>query len=213
MTGPAPRPLRLAGMPALLWRPDRPWLAISSAPHGGGLGLRHWVFNRTVESGYDHPDPAAHLAELAAGFAGPGVGLLTAVDVGQVRHAEDGGVSVHTTTGVTHPVWAAAPPEPAPAVGTINVVAWLPARLADAALVNAVATVAEAKAQALAERGVPGTGTPTDATVVLCPSTGPAAPYGGPRSEHGSSLARAVRESVLAGLDFRETGGNQNSPG
>ena len=40
-----------------------------------------------------------------------------------------------------------------PAVGTINMLVMVPERLSDAALVNAVATATEAKAQALAERG------------------------------------------------------------
>jgi adenosylcobinamide hydrolase len=201
----APVPADLGGSPALVWRFAEPVLAIASAALGGGIGERRWVFNRTVESGYDHPDPAAHLAALAAGhgLTGPGVGLLTAVDVHEVRHRADTGVRVFATTGISHPAWAAAAPEPAgarAAVGTINVVAWLPARLADGALVNAVATVAEAKAQALAGAGVPGTGTCTDATVLLCPLDGPAQPYGGPRSELGAPLARAVHAAIADAL-------------
>lgn len=73
-------------------------------------------------------------------------------------------------------------------------------RLSPAAMVNAVATVAEAKAQALFEAGVPGTGTPTDAVAVLCPPDGPAESYGGPRSAIGGPLARAVHSAVAAGL-------------
>ncbi|WP_203857688.1 adenosylcobinamide amidohydrolase, partial [Plantactinospora mayteni] len=84
-------------------------------------------------------------------------------------------------------------------VGTVNIVALLPERLGDAALVNAVATITEAKAQALRELGLPGTGTATDAVTVLCPPDGPAAPYGGPRSRWGAPLARAARRAVRAG--------------
>jgi len=186
-----------------LWRCERPWLAISSAPLGGGLGERHWVINATVPLGYARLDPDAHLAELADGFGltGAGVGMLTAVDVRDVVHESDGGVRVSVTTGIGgYPTWAAAPDSAGKRVGTINAVCWLPVRLSDAALVNAVATVAEAKAQAMFEAGVPGTGTATDATVLLCPLDGPAERFGGPRSPVGAPLARAVRAAVAAGL-------------
>ncbi len=56
--------------------------------------------------------------------------------------------------------------------GTINIVAFAPVRLSDAALVNAVATITEAKAQALWELGLAATGTATDAVTVLCPADG-----------------------------------------
>ncbi|WP_424189470.1 adenosylcobinamide amidohydrolase [Actinokineospora sp. G85] len=190
--------------PVLAWRLPRPLLAISSGPLGGGIGLRHWVLNATVPLSYDRDDPEAHLREIAdrLGLTGPGCGLLTGVDVRLVAHRADSGVEVWATTGIgSAPTWAAAPAAAAaPRVGTINAVCALPVRLADAALVNAVATVAEAKAQALLEGGVPGTGTCTDATVLLCPPDGPAESYGGPRSAVGAPLARAVHAAVTAGL-------------
>lgn len=190
----------------LVWRLPVPLLAISSAPLGGGLGLRSWVVNMTVRNGYTRHDPDVHLAEVAGGLGlgGTGVGFLTAVDVREVVHRADRGVRASVTTGIGgYPTWAAAPgdavTEPVP--GTINVVAFLPVRMSDAALVNAIATVAEAKAQALGDAGIPGTGTPTDATALLCPTTGPAESFGGPRSTVGIGLARAVHSAVLAGLD------------
>ena len=113
--------------------------------------------NATVDKAYARLDPERHLGELAdgLGLAGAGVGLLTAVDVGDAVTADDGGVTAVATVGLGHPTWAAAPDgdlrhEPA---GTINIVAWLPVRLSDAALVNAVATATEAKAQALWDCG------------------------------------------------------------
>ncbi|MEH1099237.1 adenosylcobinamide amidohydrolase [Micromonospora sp. CPCC 205561] len=196
-------------VPLLVWRAERPLRAVSSAPLGGGIGVRRWVVNATVPMSYDRDDPAAHLAELAdrLGLDGPGVGLLTGVDVAEVVARTDAGVRVWATVGLGTPVWAA---EPAPAalarraggvqrVGTVNLVAYVPARLGDAALVNAVATATEAKAQAIAGLGVPGTGTPTDAVTVLCPPDGPESAYGGPRSAWGAPLARAVHAAVTAG--------------
>lgn len=191
-------------LPVLVWRCASPWLAISSGVHGGGLGVRNWVLNATVPSEYDRPDPAEHVGQMAArlGLAGAGTGLLTAVDVRHVVSATHDGVTVQVTTGVKQPVWAAGQDTAVAGhrPGTINVVGWSPVRLSDAALVNAVATVAEAKAQALGEAGVAGTGTCTDATVLLCPLDGTVEPYGGPRSRIGSLLARAVHRAVSAGL-------------
>ncbi|MFC0101230.1 adenosylcobinamide amidohydrolase [Micromonospora marina] len=191
-------------IPLLAWRAEAPLLAVGSAPLGGGIGVRRWVLNATVPMSYDRDDPAAHLAELAHGLDldGPGVGLLTGVDVSEVVRRTDGGVRVWATVGLGTPVWAAAVPEPArPAqrVGTVNIVAYVPVRLGDAALVNAVATATEAKAQAIWELGLPATGTPTDAVTVLCPADGDPAPYGGPRSAWGAPLARAVHAAVRSG--------------
>lgn len=190
-------------IPVLVWRADEPLLAIGSAALGGGIGLRRWVVNATVPMSYHRDDPAEHLAELAdgLGLAGPGVGLLTGVDVAEVVARADAGVRVWATVGLGTPVWAAAPEPAAPAqrVGTVNIVVHVPTRLGEAALVNAVATATEAKAQAIWELGLPATGTPTDAVTVLCPAEGEPAPYGGPRSTWGAPLARAVHAAVLAG--------------
>lgn len=194
----------------IVWRLPEPMLAISSGPHGGGLGLRHWALNATVPEDYARLDPDAHVAEIAAdlGLRGTGTGLLTAVDVRDVVVETEGGVRSWVTTGIgAHPTWAAGPAvADLPDVGTINAVCVLPVRLADAALVNAVATVAEAKAQALVEAGVPGTGTVTDAVVLLCPVGGPVEPYGGPRSVIGSVLARTVHRAVHTGISLERAG-------
>ncbi|MEV6375866.1 adenosylcobinamide amidohydrolase [Micromonospora musae] len=190
-------------VPLLVWRTTTPLRAVSTASLGGGIGVRHWVVNATVPMSYDRDEPADHLAALAHGLGldGPGVGLLTGVDVAEVVARSDAGVRVWATVGLGLPVRAA---EPAPEalgerVGTINIVVYVPARLGDAALVNAVATATEAKAQAISELGLAATGTPTDAVAVLCPVDGPAFAYGGPRSTWGAPLARAVHAAVLAG--------------
>lgn len=196
-----------AGLPFLVWRVDDAALVVSSASAGGGLGRRRWIVNAQVPGGYDGVDLAAEVAACAAlagvDLTAPGVGMLTAADVTDVEHAFERGVDVWATVGIAVPTWAAAPdgdrsPAPTTAPGTINVVASVPVRLADAALVNAVATVAEAKAQALFELGVAGTGTATDAVCIVCPAGGDAEPFGGPRSTWGARLARAVHATVLA---------------
>jgi adenosylcobinamide hydrolase len=212
-----------------LWRFGSPLLALSSAPYGGGWGERRWVLAAQVTGGYSRPDPAAHLAELARGLGldGPGIGMLTAVDVRLLSTGREDGVVAAATVGISHPTWAAAEtgaaeagaagtgaagaghPEtgssdaaPAGAAGfggTVNIVAVLSRRLSPAALVNAVMTITEAKSQALWEAGFPGTGTPSDAVAVLCPAAGPAEAFAGPRSLWGARLARAAHRAVLDG--------------
>ncbi|HVA04651.1 MAG TPA: adenosylcobinamide amidohydrolase [Acidimicrobiales bacterium] len=189
----------------LVWRFPEPPLVISSAPLGGGIGLRHWVINAQVPTSYSRRDPETHLAELAFehGLTGPGVGMLTAVDLRTVWRDEDDGAQVDVSVGITRPTWAAAPDDPldppAPGPGTINIVGIVPERLSRAAMVNAVMTVTEAKAQALWDAGVPATGTASDAVCIACPDEGIAHSFGGPRSPWGARLARAVYRAVVAG--------------
>lgn len=190
-------------VPLLLWRFPEPLLAASSAVLGGGVGPREWLINASVAMSYARPDPDAHLAGLAAdlGLTGPGIGLLTGVDVADVVSTTDDGVRVYATVGLGAPILAADPDatgfEHQP--GTVNIVVGVPQRLGDGALINAVATATEAKTQALAELGLTATGTATDAVAVLCPLNGPVAAYGGPRSRWGTPLARAVHRAVLDG--------------
>ncbi len=186
-----------------MWRFPAPLRAIASAPHGGGIGVRRWVVNAQVPLSYRRRDPGNHLRDMAVslGLPGRGVGMLTAADVRYVRVADDGGVEVCATVGLGHPILAAAPDEAGPIslVGTINLVVVLPERLADSALVNAVATVGEAKAQAMWDLGHRATGTATDAVCIVCPDEGRAHAFGGPRSQWGARIARAVQRAVRAG--------------
>ncbi|MFC4909932.1 adenosylcobinamide amidohydrolase [Actinomadura gamaensis] len=204
-----------ARLAATVWRPGDGYRTISSAMLGGGLTSARWVLNAQVAGAYSRMDPVEHLHELAAayGLEGPGVGMLTAASVERTQRAEDGGVEVSATVGLRVPTWAAAPvgaddPELAPirldgAVlrpGTINIVVSVPVPLSDAALVNAVMTVTEAKSQAMLEAGYAGTGTASDAVCVAAPETpGEPEPFAGPRSEWGARIARAVHRAVLAG--------------
>jgi adenosylcobinamide amidohydrolase len=177
---------------------------------GGGIGERAWIANVTVPPSYDHPDPTRDAADLALalGCHGPGCCFLTGVDVRRFAFAEDEGVEVFATVGLSAVAWAADDhggwTEWRP--GTINCVVFVPAPLTDAALVNLVSTAAEAKVQALIERQVPGTGTASDA-VAVCALSGPVADaahwYGGPRSIWGARVGRAVRGAIADGIRSR----------
>jgi adenosylcobinamide amidohydrolase len=191
------------GRSALSWTPAAPVRAIATTVLGGGIGERAWVLNAEVELDYHHGDPTAHAAAIAAELgmpAGDGIGFLTAARVQEVATAVDGGARCDATVGISVPTWAAADDgawsQWVP--GTINLVCWVPAPLSDAALVNAVITVTEAKTQALLDAGVPGTGTASDAVAICCPLGG-TEPYGGPRSVWGARLARAVHAAVAEG--------------
>lgn len=198
----------------LVWKLESPMRSVSSSLVGGGVGAASWVLNATVDDDYGRFDPELHLMELASrlGLSGPGVAMMTAVDVAEFRMASVDGVVACSTVGVGNAVWAAerltsvSSVSPAPSgspvgPGTINLVARVPVRLSDAALVNAVATVTEAKTQALFDRGVDGTGTASDAVCVLCAKEGSAESFGGPRSTWGSRLARAAYLAVIEGID------------
>jgi len=196
--------------PALVWRFAEPVRCLASTVLGGGLGDRSWLVNATVGPGYEEADPAAHAARIAGALEldiGGGAVLLTGIDVNGFIPTVDDGAEVVATVGLGAVTFAAAP-DGAHAIwraGTVNVVAWVPEPLQDAALVNLVATAAEAKVQAFAETGVAGTGTPSDAVVVCCPR-GPVPDddehrYGGPRSTWGARIARAAHAAIVRGID------------
>lgn len=205
----------------LTWEVPAGWVALSSASVGGGLVRPRWVANLTVDEGFTRTDLEAYTVERLAAQAPhldlgrPGVALLTAADVGQAEEAMEEvaateglePVTAWATVGVTKPTWAAGGRIPATSLespGTINIVVALPVPLTVSALVQAVGTVTEAKAQALVEAGVPGTGTASDAVVVLSPEgvDGDVAPvpFAGVRSTCGAALARTVHGAVAAGL-------------
>jgi adenosylcobinamide amidohydrolase len=233
--GGTPRPLAMA-----VWRPGPGWTMISSGVLGGGLGPREWVLNAQVPGHYSRMDPAAHLAEIAAGLglAGPGVGLLTAAQVTDLVEAEEAGVRVAATVGLRVPTWAAAAPgaedpelapvECAPVAcarpglpgaawrpGTINIIVAVPVPLSDAAFVNAVVTATEAKSQAVLEAGFRGTGSASDAICIAAPAASRTPEdFAGPRSPWGARIARTVHAAVLAGAThYREKIGQSRQSG
>lgn len=189
---------------ALVWQWTTPMMALSSAPVGGGLKRPHWLVNIGVPIHYDRTDLADHTRETAAdlGLTGRGVGLFTAADVSRNCRSNLDGVVVDATVGVTKPTWAADPSDSYTrwAPGTINLVVQLPVGLDAGAAVNAVMTVTEAKTQALHECGVPGTGTASDAVIIVWPAHAEAERFAGPRSKWGARIAQATHAAVLSGI-------------
>lgn len=193
-----------AELGVLVWRLPVGTMALSSASVGGGIGRPSWVINIRVPADYDGTDLDAHACDVAdrLGLTGHGIGLFTAAEVRNHCRGVDQGVVADATCGVRKPTYAASEDSgwSAYTPGTINIVAKLPVALTEAAAVNAVITMTEAKTQALGELSVPGTGTATDAVVVLWDADGAeVVPFAGPRSTWGAPLARATYDAVLAG--------------
>lgn len=189
---------------ALVWRDLDGWQSLSSAPVGGGRATPSWLLNLRVPMSYARTDLAAHADEVAVAesLIGPGIALFTAASVERWARAERAGVTVDATVGVSKPTWAAdeSGGHQRWAPGTINLVAAVPAPLSEAAAVNLVMTMTEAKTQALLDAAVPGTGTASDAVVVLWRGDGEPVPFGGPRSEWGARTALATHEAVLEAM-------------
>ena len=189
---------------ALVWRLPAGLEALSSAPVGGGRCRPSWLVNLRVPLTYSRTDLDVHAAEVAAaeGLAGDGIALFTAASVERWARGDHDGTTVDATVGISKPTWAAdktgghghwSP-------GTINLVASVPARLSEAAAVNLVMTITEAKTQALLDADVPGTGTASDAVVVLWRGEGDAVLFGGPRSEWGQRVALATYGAVQGAM-------------
>jgi adenosylcobinamide hydrolase len=209
-------PVRGAAGPVLYWEFSSRLRSISSAIVGGGFASPNWVLNMTVDPNYSRFDPDAHIAEVAQilNLEGTGIGLLTAVDVRTHTNHDCEGASVCATVGVRRSTWAHDPTEPLPKSiplgantamppGTINLICYVHERLSDAALVNTIVTITEAKTQALADRHIAGTGTASDTVTVLCPEhvVHQEEVFGGPRSYWGARLATSTYEAVTAGID------------
>jgi adenosylcobinamide hydrolase len=187
---------------------------LSSSVVGGGLrDARAWL-NLQVPHGYARMDPDAHLREeMTARGLDPAttLGAMTAADVSRATACEEPGAArAVATVGIGVPLAAAGRVlRSVPAVNTINVLVLVEAPLTDAALVYAVQTATEAKAQALADARVRAenhdgfaTGTATD-SICVAARPGATEPFAGPMSTVGSALARCVHAAVLEGaVDF-----------
>ena len=194
---------------ALVWRGGAPFWGLSAGAGGGGLSQIDWALNIGVASDYGRTDLVEHAGEVAAelDLSGAGVAMFTAVDLSRSFSADCEGVLVDATVGISHPTWAADSAQgtaTSSVPGTINLVVRMPVALDPGAAVNAVITVTEAKAQALGDRGVPGTGTATDAVTVTWPSGGAPERFAGPRSQWGSRLGQAVYRAVWSGAGPRD---------
>ena len=197
---------------AVVVRAEQPLRAVSSAIVGGGVAEVRSIVNLHVPRGF-HCDQSERLLEdfvKRRSLPRPFVGLLTGA---LTEHAEQAterqeGLTVRTivTMGLSNRSTAGRSPAAAWRPSTINTIVIVDGRPEDAALVNLVITATEVKALALAEGGVRSpdggfvTGTSTDAVVVAATGRGLHCRFGGPVSELGWLVARAVRSAMDAGI-------------
>ncbi|GAA4188530.1 adenosylcobinamide amidohydrolase [Microbispora amethystogenes] len=134
------------------------------------------------------------------GVPDPGLPTVPEPDRGPAREAAAGGDAPERgPEAAREALGAGGAGACVPRPGTVNILVAVPVAFSDAALVNAVMTVTEAKTQALLEAGFPCTGTASDAVCVAVRREDPAEPFGGPRSVWGARIARAVHRAVLDG--------------
>jgi iron complex transport system ATP-binding protein len=187
--------------------------ALSSAVVGGGVAAdARSIVNLHVPRGFRCEDSERRLEAFVRqrGLERPFVGLLTGALTAQAEQAVEtrGGLTAHAvvTLGLGNRSAAGRSPAAAWRASTINTIVLVDGEPEDAALVNLVITATEAKALALADGGVRAvdggfvTGTSTDAVVVAASGRGVRSRFGGPVSELGWLVARAVKSATDAAV-------------
>ncbi|MEK6665308.1 MAG: adenosylcobinamide amidohydrolase [candidate division NC10 bacterium] len=189
-----------------------PLLVLSSAAVRGGFGRARAIVNLHVPKNHPCDDPAGDVARFcrARGIPEPYVGLLTSAwteKAALVTETANGVTALAVATvGLGNPVEAGRSPVAAWQPSTINTIVVLDADPAPEALVNLVITATECKTLALIAAGVrspegaPASGTSTDAVVVAATGHGPRHRFGGPVSDLGWVVARAVRSALDEGI-------------
>ncbi|OOV87530.1 adenosylcobinamide amidohydrolase [Oceanospirillum linum] len=208
---------------------EKPHQVLSSAVLNGGLQWVNGVLNLRVPKHTDQYEPAELTLTRygeAHGITGTLVGMMTAASMDSYRLARrsaDGiEIVVLTTAGLANARCAGdraeyrrmvSEPEE---IGTINIILLTNACLTQAALVEAVMMVTEAKATALQSAAVLSpvsgkiaTGTGTD-SVALVNGFGPEVKFCGKHVLFGELLAEAVVEAVSGAISWeRATYGGQ----
>ena len=192
---------------------DRLLPVVSSAVVGGGFALARAVVNVHVPKSFRWDAAERVLGDFVRrrAIAFPYIGLLTAAwtqNAEVVTATADGlTATAVVTVGLSNAIGAGRTPAVAWTPSTINAIVVVEAAPEPVALVNLIITATEAKTLVLAEAGVRAadgrlaSGTSTDAVVVAATGHGPRCRFGGPVSELGAVVARAVREALGAGVD------------
>lgn len=189
-----------------------PLRVVSSAVVGGGVGDARSIVNAHVPKDFAHEALDARLGAVVRrrGLPLPYVGLVTSAGTENARIASETSRGVTAvavvTVGLGNPVTAGVTSMAAPAPSTINTIVLVDAVVDTAALVNAIITATEVKVSVLAAAGLrgpsgePATGTSTDAVVLAATGRGRVCRFGGPISDLGWVVARAVRAAMEDGV-------------
>jgi adenosylcobinamide hydrolase len=185
---------------------------LASTLLNGGLGLTDSVLMLQVPLTYEHIDPMEHMRQLVSKLSMPQdtACFMTAAELHkafcamEIQHNGTNAIAM-ASAGITNAITAGETSRegmvPHRQVGTINIVCITDKPLSDGGLANAVMTITEAKTAALKDHSVPGTGTTSDAVLVACPSEGERCHWAGSGSDHGISMAVAVRRTLGASID------------
>jgi adenosylcobinamide hydrolase len=189
--------------------PNGRWLGTGV---NGGIRVADGAVNVSVPSDFDRQDLDDVVAErcAAAGFAGDGPALLTAVEQHHARGARAGSVAVVATAGLSNP--ATLPIKPSkeesgsgddrdrPPIGTVNLLVATDLALSAAGLAGALASAVEAKTATLqAMTGF--TGTTSDAVAVGSNREGEDITFVGSSTDVGQAIRACVRDALCASLE------------
>lgn len=200
------------GRDAVVVTADAPLTVVSSAVVGGGFSRARALVNLHVDRDFDHQDLDELLARFVRerGLPPPYVGLFTGAWTEKAQVTSEfmnrTGAVAAVTVGLTDLAAAGIHGPATSRPGTINTIVVIDGAPEVAALVNAVATVAEVKAGVIAAAGLrcrdgaQATGTPTDAIAVATTGRGLRHRFGGPVSELGALVARVARRALDRGI-------------
>ena len=197
---------------AVVIRAEGTLRAVSSAIVGGGAIETQAIVNLHVPKTFRCQESERVLQDFARrrAIASPFVGLLTGALTERAELVEerrgDLTACAVVTVGLSNRSAAGRSPAAVWRPSTINTIVVVDADPDPGALINLVITATEAKTLALAEAGVRSpegtsvTGTSTDAVVIAATGRGPRCRFGGPVSELGWLVARAVKAAMDAGV-------------
>ena len=193
---------------------------LSSAIKNGGHTVTGTLFIAQVPHDYMTDDPVRDIEEIMGkhGIPADAVGFMTAAEVkyvfSTVENEHEGvttfaavtaGLSNHVVAGELLENWdqrftISQERYRMLVGGTINIIGISPVPLTDAAKINILIPMTEAKSAAMGILGYRETGTTSDAIAIVSPIGGERQPYAGSGVPLGISMARSVKAAVISNL-------------
>ncbi|NJD99546.1 adenosylcobinamide amidohydrolase [Thermococcus sp. LS1] len=173
---------------------NEPMMALSNAPHRGGLVNANGFFFMMVHKNYSGDYKADCISFERENGLENFVGFMTAADVGKVLSmARNGSVEAYVTAGITNPAIAGEVPTPWKP-GTINIALVINEGLTVGAMANAIMTATEAKTYTLLKLGYKATGTTSDGIGVFAyPGE---KEWAGTATKLGINIGKTVRKAL-----------------
>lgn len=189
------------------------WKTLSSAVLGAGFRWHHTFVNRHVDKDYNAVDPEEEYRSFLTEHGLDDEDTLAMMTAARLEDAsilrsenQSPALLVMISAGTSNAVDASCAhrlPDYAKTVGTINIWVFIDGELPEAAYVQALMTVTEAKAKALHDEeirdlsnGTIATGTSTDSVMIASSQAGEMFPYAGTITPLGKEMARLVYEGM-----------------